>query len=377
MNEYNLTPELDADLEALYLYILSLLPVRELAVFEKWRLNAGSFEAIYFADEQELGKFGFPFQLLGKLEEVKREHSLEKIVTDLAHTGVKVLPYYDAQYPILLKEIYDAPPVLFYRGELFEQNTQQSNEPCIAIVGSRAMTPYGTMAIPRITSPLLDAGITIVSGLAYGVDSSAHKESVARGQRTIAVLGSGVDDESIYPRAHFKLAQEILDNKGLLLSEQPPFTPGLPYNFVARNRIIAGLSLGVVIVECKLKSGALITADYAGDFNRALYAVPGPIYSKLSDGPHKLIGDGAMLITSGQDILDDLAISQPQLTKQLETKLTNTEQTVLECIQDTPRAINEIAGISNLDISIVAQTITLLELKNLVKELGVKGYIKI
>ncbi len=290
----------------------------------------------------------------------------------LAKTHVRTVSYFDERYPALLKEITDPPPVLFYRGKLVNHK-----EACVAIVGSRKMSSYGLLALPKITSPLIDAGVTIVSGMAYGIDSAAHAQSLKLQSRTIAVLGSGVDDDSIYPRAHFKLAHEILDNGGLIVSEQPPGTPGLKHHFVARNRIIAGLSLGVVIVECKTKSGALLTADFAADFNRNLYAVPGPIYSSLSEGPHQLIRDGAMLTTSGEEILDDLAISINQLPLKTKQKFSEIEQRVLECMQDAPCSIDQLIDELNLSANEIASTIVALEIKGVIKNLGADNFIKI
>ncbi len=273
----------------------------------------------------------------------------------------------DPRYPKLLKEIHDPPPRLYYRGELGDPN-----EACVAIVGTRKMSPYGAVITPRIAGPLIDAGLTLVSGLAYGIDSAAQAECVKRGARTIAVLGSGVDDDSIYPRAHFRLAQDILDNGGLIISEQPPGTPGFKQNFIARNRIIAGLSLGVVVVECKTKSGALLTADYAADFNRNLYAVPGPIYSSASEGPHELIRNGAMLITSGEEILEDLAISLNQLPLAPKQKFNGPEQSVLECIQDGALSFEELAETTSLPPEELTSLLTTLEIKGAIKIIGNK-----
>lgn len=291
----------------------------------------------------------------------------EKMEHDLSPTGVKALPYQDPRYPQLLKQIPDAPPVLYYRGSL----GTFPDEACIAVVGSRKMSSYGAAAMPLICRPLIEAGITIVSGLAYGADSAAHAESVKRGSRTIAVLGTGVDDDSIYPRGHLRLAHQVLECGGLIISEQPPGTPGLKQNFVARNRIIAGLSLGVVIVECKTKSGALLTADFAADYNRNLYAVPGPVYSSLSAGPHELIKNGAALITRGEEILDDLNFGNSNVISKLnDQKFTDLEMRVLECMQDTSVGIDNIVRKTNLDAREVSQTITTLELKGVIKNIG-------
>ncbi|HEX3095894.1 MAG TPA: DNA-processing protein DprA, partial [Patescibacteria group bacterium] len=182
--------------------------------------------------------------------------------------------------------------------------------------------------------------------------------------------------ESIYPRGHLNLAHQILDNGGLIISEQPPGTPGLPQNFVARNRIIAGLSLGVIIVECKTKSGALLTADYAADFNRNLYAVPGPAYSSLSAGPHQLIKNGATLITTGDEVLEDLHVVLAQLPSKPQMPFSELELRVLKCMQDKAQSINEISEAVNLPISEVAKATTLLELSGAIEDAGNNTYIQ-
>ena len=365
--------EQNPNFEHLYLYILSLLPVRTLSTYETWRVKAGSFEKIYYATQKELSEFGIGQELILKLRNLKAEWSVEKLARSLEQSEVQTLPYTDARYPNILKEIFDAPPLLFFRGKLAEQS-----ENCIAIVGSRKMSEYGSLVVPRITKPLLDVGITLVSGLAYGIDSAAHAESVKRGARTIAVLGSGIDPATVYPRGHFRLSEEILEHGGLLLSEQPPQTPGFKQNFIARNRIIAGLSLGVVVVEAKKKSGALLTADFALDFNRSLYAVPGPIYSSLSDGPNALIKSGATLITSGEDILTDLEIALPNLTAEFQDFKTSTfseiEQLVLKCIQGKVLSFASLASLTKLDAPELLSALTTLEMNGEIKNLGTGNF---
>lgn len=362
--------------EHLYLYILSLLPVRRLEIFESWASKAGSFEKIYYAEESQLIEFGLGWELILKLRKIKSDYSVERLLKSIERTGVKTVPYYSKMYPKLLKQIHDTPPVLFYRGKLIE-----GEEICIGVVGSRKMSSYGAMAVSNITTPLINAGVTIVSGLAYGVDSAAHAESIKVGARTIAVLGSGVDSASVYPRGHFRLAEEILENDGLIISEQPPGMPGLKHNFIARNRIIAGLSIGVVIVEAKKKSGALLTADYALDFNRTVYAIPGPIHSSLSYGPHALIQSGATLITTGDEIIEDLEISSPKLLKnhnQARThSLSEVEQLMLKCMQDKAMGVNLIARLTKIDAKEILQTLTKLELNGLIKKVGSENFSRV
>ncbi len=338
------------DLEPLYLYILSKLPIRQIEEFERLREQAGSFKNAW--------------QRAGLLEPV------EKLAEKLNKESIGALPYYDPLYPTLLKQIFDPPPVLFYKGVLLD-----CDEACVGIVGTRMMSAYGKAVLPKITDPLIQSGCTIVSGLAYGVDAAAHQEAVKQKARTIAVLGSGLDDASLYPKHHVALAHEILEHNGLLLSEHPPGEPAFKQHFVARNRIIAGMSLSTVVVECKQKSGALITADYAMDFNRPVYAVPGPIYSEYSSGPHQLIQQGAMLITSGNEILEDLNL---RITNSTQTNAANTpaELCVLECIQSSPRTIDEMLQLTSLSSGDLLAIISVLELNKQIKNLGAEGYIK-
>ncbi len=358
------------ELETLYLYITSLLPVKNLAVLDEWRKRAGSFESFYKADRQTLLSFGMPESLLKVWEEIKKQNHVTEIFDSMAKNQIQAIPYYDSHYPKLLKEIFDAPAVLFYRGTLCE-----SSEAGIAIVGSRLMSSYGKIVVKRIAEPLIEAGCTIVSGMAYGIDTAAHSETVNAGRRTIAILGSGIDEPSIYPRTHISLANRIIETGGLLLSEYPPGTPALRHHFVARNRIIAGMSLGTCVAECKIKSGALITADFAMDFNRPVYAVPGPINSILSDGPNSLIKKGAIPVTGGEDILEDLnlTITKPEPAK---PNVTGLQKRVLECIQTGPLNIENLCESTGANSQEIIAALSMLELQGLAQNTGPEGYVK-
>ena len=356
------------NLDLLYLYILSLAAPKGLNSLESLRQHHGSLEQAFNAPAIHFKDLGWNSDQIAKLAQVKSAVSVRELTKNIQSGGISLLPYYDARYPKLLKEIPDPPAVLFYRGAV-----TSADEACIAVVGTRMISGYGKVAMPKIIDPLVAARCSVVSGLAYGVDAEAHLQTLKNKGRTIAVLGSGIDDASLYPRHHVRLAHEILDSNGLLLSEFPPGTTPFKSHFVSRNRIIAGMSLGSVIVECKTKSGALITADYAMDFNRAVYAVPGPIYSPVSAGPNALIRSGATLITSGEDILTDLALQiQPQMHAH---QFTVQQQLVLECMQSTPQTVDALQQQTNLSAAEVMTTITDLELSGAVRNLGVEGYI--
>ncbi len=341
------------NLEPLYLYILSRSGIKQIAKLDALRQQFGSFEAA-----------------CKSLDKEKLNSDLQKLVKDLENNDIGVLPYYDPLYPKLLKQIFDPPPVLFYRGEILS-----AEEAAVAVVGTRQISSYGKTVLNKITQPLINSRVTIVSGLAYGIDAAAHSEAVRNKARTIAVLGSGLDKATIYPRQHLRLAESILANKGLLLSEHPPGAAAYKQNFVSRNRIIAGMALGTVVVECKLKSGALITADYAMEAGRPVYAVPGPINSILSEGPHKLISDGAMLIATGKDVLTDLQLQifQPPI---LHKNFTSLQVRVLKCMQSAPLTIDALQKQLNLSTEQLIATLTELELTSEIRNLGAEGFIK-
>ena len=206
----------------------------------------------------------------------------------------------DPRYPQRLAQIHSAPEVLYCRG-----NIELLQSTCFAVVGTRKVTPYGREAAELIIPPIARNGFTIVSGLALGIDAIAHQATLNAGGKTIAVLGSGVNDECIGPKTNFELAMDILKSDGLIISEYPNGFPANDKTFPQRNRIISGLSRGVLIVEADAKSGSLITAACAIDQNRDVFAVPGPIFSPRSAGTNQLIQKGAKLVRTAQDILEE------------------------------------------------------------------------
>lgn len=217
----------------------------------------------------------------------------------------------DKIYPKILKAIPTAPKVLFYKGEI------KPDEICLAIVGSRSATPYGKRIALEMSASLAEAGLTIVSGLAQGIDTCAHSAAVRNNKRTIAVLGTGLDEKSIYPKENIQLARRIIENGGCLISEYPTGTKAAQFTFPQRNRIISGLSVGILVVEAKERSGSLIAANYAFLQKRKIFAIPGPVYSPLSKGTNKLIKQGAKLVSEADDILKELnfPLNQTRLTE--------------------------------------------------------------
>ena len=276
---------------------------------------------------------------------------------------IKTISIEDKNYPKLLKEIKDPPKILYYLGELKPQ------ENCFAIVGTRRYSPYGKQVALEIAGDLAEAGLTIVSGLAPGIDTFAHTATIERNKRTIAVLGTGLDEKSIYPQSNLKLAQKILETGGCLISEYPPGTSGAKFTFPQRNRIISGLSRGILVVEAKEKSGALITASFAFSQKRKIFAVPGPIYSSNSKGCHYLIKKGAKLVENANDILQELNLLC--LTPSIKQSGENEEENfILDALKEGALYIDEIIKRTKLPAATVASTLAILEIKGKVKNLG-------
>jgi len=276
----------------------------------------------------------------------------------------------DAKYPESLKKIPDAPPVLYYRG-----NFDAVHETCIAIVGTRRPSSYGQQAALQIAGELADTGVIIVSGLAPGIDTFAHRSCVERKKKTIAVLGTGLDEKSIYPQQNLKLSRNIIENGGCLISELPPGTHGSKFTFPKRNRIISGLSLGVLVVEAKEKSGSLITAEYAAAQGKKLFAVPGPIFSSNAKGPNRLIKNGAVLVESASDIVDVLGIehSFAQTFKNVSAS-TPQEVAILTVLKEDQLYIDAIIEKTKLQASVVATTLALMEISGKIRSLGGNTY---
>lgn len=288
--------------------------------------------------------------------------------------NIQLLTINDRAYPEALKEIPQAPKKLFYRGNIEALKTF----PKISVVGTRRCSDYGRQATESITKDLAKAGICIVSGLARGIDTSAHKSALKYNTKTIAILGSSVSDKNIYPQSNLKLAHNIIEAGGLIMSEYETGTTSFPSHFPARNRIVAGLTQGVIVIEAPIKSGALITARLALDANRNVYAVPGSIFSYLNEGTHKLISQGAKSVHSAEDILEDLNINYKKNKKDITNlKLSELEYKILNTIQGSADAIyiDKIIQITKLNENDVAEIIVSLMLQDLIQEEAPNTYI--
>jgi DNA processing protein len=284
--------------------------------------------------------------------------------------GVRPVVPGDPEYPPPLADIPDPPSLLYVRGSI-----EPADQLAIALVGSRKCTPYGIRIAERLASSLARVGLTVVSGLARGIDAAAHRGALAAGGRTIAVLANGLAE--IYPPEHADLAREV-SGAGALLSESPMRQQPLAGLFPQRNRIISGISLGVVVVEASPRSGSLSTAKHAMEQNREVFAVPGPVDSLLSRGCHDLIRDGARLVETIDDILEELGPlvrevragpEAPAVRHPAELSLSDQERSLLGRLGDHPAAVDELIAGSGLTASQVMATLSVLEMRRLVRRL--------
>jgi DNA processing protein len=278
---------------------------------------------------------------------------------------------YDEQYPAQLREISQPPKVLYIRGHI------PKNRPMIGVVGTRRYTPYGKRVTEHIVRGLVRAGCVIVSGMAIGIDSEAHKAALEAGGETVAVVGSGIDESVVYPSSNRALAREI-EKHGAVISEFDPYAKSETFYFPQRNRVISGLSLGVVVIEAKEKSGALITANFALDQNREVFAVPGSIFWETSAGPNNLIKQGAKSVTCAEDVLEELSIPIPDEESKKPIAKNSLEQKILYALLDKKGAsmhIDSIVEKTKLSASQVSSTLTEMELDEKVKNLGADYYV--
>ncbi len=328
----------------------------------------GNLEIAWSAPAEGLRAAGLPPKTLENLLRIRKDCSLEVIWENIERRGIQVLTWEDENYPRRLREIDQPPPVLYMLGTI-----QPADDWSVAVVGTRRVTGYGRQVAEEVSKFLASHGITVVSGLARGVDRIAHEVAVATGGRTIAVLGSGVD--RIYPPENSHLAEKIA-TQGAILSDYPPGTPPDSANFPPRNRIISGLAMASVIVEASMESGALITATFSVNQGREVFAVPGNIYSPQSKGTNHLIQVGATPLLKYEDILRVLQIGQVQEKQAARSMLkpdanaSAIEAQLLRVISDEPQHVDEICAQSGLPIEQVSATLTLMELKGMIRQVG-------
>lgn len=332
----------------------------------------GSAKHAWKADKKSLLELGLKDTVVNKFSDFKDKFDPTYYFNRLNKLGAKFVTISDSEYPVNLRDLDDAPLVLYIKGVLKKSDTN-----AVAIVGSRKMTSYGREIATKFASDLASLGITIVSGLAFGVDAIAHKYCLEAGGRTIAVLPSGID--LITPSSNSYLAKAILEGSGAIVSEYPLGHPPLKTNFAARNRIISGLSKAVLIIEGQMKSGTLLTANSAAKQGRTVFAVPGQITSPSSYVPNYLIQNGAKLTTSVNDILEELDIQLKVDVDALENAMpqTSDELQLSEILGVEPLHLDEVARISGLAVSVISASLTVMELKGLVKNIGNGVYKKV
>lgn len=300
----------------------------------------------------------------------KKDYDAEKARAAFEKSGAKLLFIEDEDYPERLRNIPAPPIFLFYKGDLVARDSQ-----AIAVVGSRTYSAQGKEAVSKIVPDLSRAGLTIISGLARGIDALAHKEALNNEGRTIAVLGSGID--RIWPEENRHLAEKIINGFGAVLSEFPLGTEPFAYNFPRRNRIISGLSLGVLVIEGKEKSGSLITAHTALEQGREVFAVPGNAFAILGAGTNSLIKKGeAKLITSAADILEEFAVKKPAKTLR-EAPHDPTERKIWDLLGGETKLFDEIIRESDLNPAVVSATLTMLEMKGYVQNIGMGQWVRV
>lgn len=328
---------------------------------------------IWEADLASLAASGIGEAIAQEIVDKRPLINVEEEWDKLEKENILAVSLNDPRYPTLLKQIPDNPYIIYMKGDL-----SCLNYPLVAIVGSRKLTDYGHRAASGFARDLAESGICVVSGLAFGVDSAAHLGALSARGRTIAVLGNSLDAASISPRSNFQLSQEIINNGGLLISEFPVKTSAGVMTFPMRNRIMAGMSLGTLVIEAAEKSGSLITANLALDYNREVFAVPGPIFSPQSIGTHLLIKAGAKLTTCADDILSELRLETAKESRQesIVLELTKEEKDVHKVLSHESTHIDTIAKLTKLETSTVSSILAILEIKGAVKNIGGQNYIR-
>jgi len=329
----------------------------------------GDLERAWNAPAAELKTAGLDAKSADVIITLRPRISLDDELEKLERHKVKAITGDDPGYPARLKEIYDYPPLLYVRGTLIPED-----EWAIAVVGTRRASTYGRQVTEEIVADLVRNKITITSGLAKGIDAIAHRTALGTGGRTIAVAGCGLD--MVYPGDHVDLARKIME-RGALISEFPLGTRPKAEHFPQRNRIISGMSLGTLVVEAGEKSGAMITAHWAVEQNRDVFAVPGSIFSPASKGTNRLIQEGAKLVRNCADILEELNLTMvPQQTEMKELVLTtDTESQLLHHLSREATHIDDICRQTGLSIAAVSSTLAMLELRGLAKQVGSMNYV--
>ncbi len=329
-------------------------------------------ENAWKANLENLKKSGIGEKLAEKMASERSGINPDKEWEKLQKENIKIITLPDENYPKLLKEIPNPPYTLYVKG-----NFNFNSQPLLAVVGSRKFTSYGKQAAFELCQGLVRAGVAVVSGLAFGIDAIAHQSSLEANGKTIAVLGNSLDEKNIAPRANFDLARRIVESEGTLISEFPIETTAAPGTFPARNRIMAGMTLGTLVIEAAQDSGSLITANLALEFNREVFAVPGSIFGSQSAGTNNLIKSGAKMVTGIKDILDELKLEQQKEIEKVRKIIpgNSEEEKILNILSGESLHIDNIIKLSKLKTATALSTISIMEMKGMVKNIGGQNYI--
>lgn len=358
--------------DLLYLHSFNLILFENYRALKLLRRYFPTMEDAWRASHADLSASGLREKIVSQIITKRQQLDPEKEFLRLQKLGLGILVPTDKFYPPLLREIHSPPQLLYLRG----QAELCASKNILSVVGSRKMTAYGKRVIADLVSELARNDITIVSGLALGVDQEAHTKTLEVEGKTIAVMASGLNDDNLYPRENYRLAKRISEI-GALVSEYPPFVAPHKHHFPIRNRIIAGISHGTLVMEAADKSGALITAFQALEENREVFAIPGNIDSPQSAGTNKLIKLGAKLVTSASDILEELDLSSQQsyTKKDSYSPSSPQEATILNILSQGPRYLDEIKSLSALPINELNTILASLEINDIIKNLGGQQYI--
>ena len=332
----------------------------------------GSLEKAWNATDSQLRDIGFDARAIQSLNETRQNFDLDQYARRVESSGVSVVTWGSPEYPELLREIPAAPPLVFLRGQL-----EPIDRWAVAVVGTRRLTAYGRQVTHDLVAGLVSNGITIISGLARGIDAVAHRTAIEGGGRTIAVMASGID--KIYPPEHRDLAREIVAGHGALVTDYPFGAEPESNHFPARNRLISGLSLGVIVIEAGERSGALITARFALEQNREVFAVPGNIHSPVSVGTNRLIQQGGKLVMRVEDVLEELNLKMvvEQAVAQIILPETAEEAALIAQLSSQPVHVDELGRLTSMPMSLISSTLTMMELKGMVQQVGGMNYIRL
>lgn len=356
-----------------FLNALNSIPGVGPATIRTLKSHFGTLESAWYAEETTLASSGITSLAMQAISWKRPSIHPDREMENLIRAGITLITEEDPYYPPLLSEISQPPVLLYGRGDI----KILSRRPILAVVGTRRPTHYGLEVTEKLVTELADAGFIIVSGLALGIDSRAHEATMDAKGKTIAVLGSGVNHDSIFPPENRGLARRLAESGGVVISEYAPGTPAVKEHFPARNRIISGLAQGVLVVEAREKSGALITARFALEQNRDVFAIPGSVFTPTTAGPHTLIKEGAKLVTSSKDILEELGIEYNKKEGSTTDDTLGQEEQLIWNILEEPLTVDALKAATNLNTQIIVSSLSMLELKGRVKNLGGDTYQKI